>query len=388
MLRIRTTNAPAVATARLWAEVDLGAVRHNVAALRARLRRGCDLIAVVKADAYGHGAVEVARATLAAGAAALAVGDAQEGARLRAAGVDAPILIVGPSRAADVESILRHRLVASVADDELARALDARATGPVDVQVEVDTGMARHGVPAGAAADFARRLRAFPRLRLAGIYTHFAGVAAAERPALMLQLLLFRAVLQQLGAERPRAHACNTLAACLLPDAHFDAVRIGGGLYGFDPGVPGIGLRPALALKTTVAGVRHAAAGDRVGYGGTHACAAATTLALLPCGYADGLSRAHWNGAEVLLRGRRVPVVGQVSMNQTVVDVGDAGDVAIGDEVVLLGAQGSERVRAEERVAAGGSVYEVTSLLRSDLPRLTVDAGAPAPARGTAVEAE
>jgi alanine racemase len=251
-------------------------------------------------------------------------------------------------------------------------------------------------VPAGAAADFARRLRAFPRLRLAGIYTHFAGVAAAERPALMLQLLLFRAVLQQLGAERPRAHACNTLAACLLPDAHFDAVRIGGGLYGFDPGVPGIGLRQALALKTTVAGVRRAAAGDRVGYGGTHACASATTLALLPCGYADGLSRAHWNGAEVLLRGRRVRVVGQVSMNQTVVDVGEAGDAAIGDEVVLLGAQGRERVRAEERVAAGGSAYEVTSLLRSDLPRLMVDTDALPPARGvghgagaeTAVEAE
>lgn len=370
MLRIRTTNAPAVAGARLWAEIDLDAVRHNVALLRSRLRAGCDVVAVVKADGYGHGAVQIARAVTAAGVHTLAVANAEEGAELREAGIQSRILVVGPSLPRDVDALLQHRLEPSVADPELAAALQARATGPIDIQVEVDTGMSRHGVSAGSAAAFVRGLRVHPHLRVAGIYTHFAGLDAAARPALMLQLLVFRAALQQLGEERPMVHACNTLAACLLPEAHFDAVRLGGGLYGFDPGVPCPGLRPVLALKTVVAGVRPINIGESVGYGASWRASKATTLALLPCGYADGLARANWNDAEVLVRGKRARVVGHVSMNQMVVDVGAQEGIALGDEVVLLGAQGTERVRAEDRVLPGGSAYEITSLLRSDLPRL------------------
>ena len=370
MLRIRTTNAPAVAGARLWAEIDLDAVRHNVALMRARLRTDCDIVAVVKADGYGHGAVQIARTVTAAGITALAVANAEEGIELREAGITTRILVVGPSLPSDVDAILRHRLEPSVADPELAAALQARATGPVDIQVEVDTGMSRHGVPAGSAAAFVRGLRVHPHLRVAGIYTHFAGLDAAARPSLMLQLLVFRAALQQLGEDRPKVHACNTLATCLLPEAHFDAVRLGGGLYGFDPGAPVQGLRPALALKTVVVGVRGVSAGETVGYGASWRAAKATSLALLPCGYADGLARANWNHAEVLVRGRRARVVGHVSMNQMVLDIGAVDGVALGDEVVLLGAQGTERVRPEDRVLPGGSAYEITSLLRSDLPRL------------------
>jgi alanine racemase len=265
------------------------------------------------------------------------------------------------------------------------------------VQVEVDTGMRRHGVAAADAPAFVRRLLALPALRLAGLYTHFAGLDRAALPWLQAQLRALLEVRQALAAAleqgpgaapdpAPLLSACNTLAACLLPAGHLDAVRIGGGLYGLSSGTAGIELRPALTLKSRIAALRCAAAGDRVGYGGAHRCAGATRLALLPCGYADGLPRAHWDGAEVLLRGRRARIVGHVSMNQTVVDVGHVGDAAVGDEVVLLGEQQGEAVRAEQRTPPGGSVYEVTCLLPAGLPRVyrgaaTGRAAAPAAAR-------
>jgi alanine racemase len=355
---------------RLWAEIDLGAMGRNVVSLRRRLPRDCALIAVVKADAYGHGAVACARAALAAGASELAVGDASEGERLRAAGIDAAIALVGPSSPLDAVRIVAHRLVPAVADLELARALAAAATRPLDVEVEIDTGLCRHGVPAPDALAFVRALRVHKALRVRGVFTHFAGLGADDQAAMRAQWQRFAATVAALRAAgcELRAHACNTLGTLLLPEAHADAVRIGGGLHGFDPGAPGHGLLPVLTLATRVAGLRRAQRGDRVGYGGTHAVAADTTLALLPCGYADGLSRAHWDGAHVLLGGRLVPVVGHVSMNQMVVDAGDAA-VALGDEVVLLGVQGDQRVRPEQRAAPGCSAYEVTALLRPDLPR-------------------
>ncbi|GDY00713.1 alanine racemase [Planctomycetota bacterium] len=370
MLRIRNTNAPSLVGARLWAEIDLDAVRYNVAQLRARLRPGSEITAIVKADGYGHDAVQVARCALAAGASALGVANVVEGMELRDAGITARITLVGPSVPSDAELLVRYRIEPTVADLALAEALQAQATGWVDVQIEVDTGMARHGVSAGAAADFVRSLRVFPNLRIVGVFTHFAGLDVAARPSMMLQLLLFRAALQQMGMDQVKVHASNTFATCLLPEAHFDAVRIGGGLYGFDQGAPGLGTRPAMTLKSKIVGLRPVATGDTVGYGGMWLAPKATILALLPCGYADGLVRANWNGAPVLVRGKRGSVVGNVSMNQMVVDVGAIAGAAIGDEVVLLGKQGDDRLRPEDRVLPGGSAYEITSLLRRDLPRI------------------
>lgn len=379
MLRIRTNEARALEPERLWAEIDLGAVRTNLARLRARLAPGCRVVAVVKADGYGHGAIAVAQAALTAGADELAVADAREGAVLRAAGIAAPILIVGPSRPGDAARIVAHRLVPAIADLDVAAALARAARGRLDVEIEVDTGMRRHGVPAADLLAFVRALRVHGRLRVTGVFTHFAGTDAAAAPAMRAQWATFADAVAELRAagHAVRAHACNTLGALLLPEAHADAVRIGGGLYGFDPGCGDLALQPALTLATHVAGLRPAAAGDPVGYGGLHRCAQATTLALLPCGYADGLSRAHWNGGAVLVGGRRVPIVGHVSMNQMVVDLGDV-PAAVGDPVVLLGAQGGERLRPEERAAAGCSAYEVTALLRLDLPRRYRDGVAPA----------
>ena len=373
MLRIRKDTAQGAA-APAWVEIDLAAIRHNVRILRAGLPVDCELMAVVKANAYGHGAVAVARAALGAGAGKLVVGSVAEGVELRAAGIDAGILITGPSEPGQAAAIVEHRLTPSLGNIELARALHAASSRPLPVHLEIDTGMRRHGVAAAAATSFCRDLIDLPRLQLRGLYTHFAALQANELPALRIQLASFRTVLDELQRlpDRPQLHICNTLGALLLPDAHLDGVRIGGGIYGFDPlrGRGPLPLRPALALKCRVTAVRDAQAGDPVGYGGTHVCRHRCRLALLPLGYAEGLARGLWSGAEVLVRGRRARIVGLVSMNLTIVDVTDVPEVALGDEVVLIGEQGQDRLFAEDRVGPGGSVYEVTTLLDRALPRL------------------
>lgn len=382
MLRIRPATAQGAA-APAWVEVDLAAIRHNVRELQSQLAGPCQLIAVVKANGYGHGMLPVARTALSAGADQLAVGSADEGAALRQAGITAPILITGPSLPEQAPAILAHRLTPSLGNLELARALHACAERPLDVHVEVDTGMRRHGAPAAGAAAFCRELQDLPRLRLQGVYTHFAALHERDLPALRLQLASFRTVVDDLRRLplRPALHVCNTLAALLLPPAHLDAVRIGGGLYGFDPlrGRGPVQLRPALQLKCRIAGLRDARPGDPVGYGGTFVCRRPTRLALLPIGYAEGLQRAFWTGAEVLVRGRRARLVGLVSMSLSIADVTDVPGAALGDEVVLIGEQGQERIAAEERVPAGGSVYEVTSPLAPSLPRQYVGDLSPLP---------
>ena len=347
-------------------------MRDNVRTLRSRLSSGCELLAVVKANGYGHGAVPVARAALEAGATGLAVADVVEAARLREAGIGASVRIVGPTWPGDVGAIIRHRLLPAIADLDCARALARAARGPVAVEVEVDTGMRRHGVPASGVTAFLQRLRELPALRPVGLYTHFAGVGDADLAAMRAQWDAFQEVSRTLAASgwNLKTHACNSLAMHLLPEAHADAVRVGGALYGFRCGIRGdTGLRPVLRLCTSIVGLRTVQAGDRVGYAGAHRCTEPTRLALLPCGYADGLSGSAWQGAEVLVRGRRAPVVGRVSMNQITVDVGGLPRVEVGDEVVLLGAQGEERLRAEERAAECVSPYEVTAMLRPELPR-------------------
>lgn len=367
----------AVAGAPAWIEVDLEAIAHNVRAFRGMLRPGCELIAVVKANAYGHGMVPVAQAALAAGARGLAVASVQEGEQLRRAGVTAPVLVVGPVEPGEAMAVVARNLVPGLGSRELARAL-ASVPGRVHpVHVEVDTGMRRHGIAAGDLAPFLRDVHERGRLAVRGVFTHFAGLEPGDVAGMRAQLAAFEAALvsaRDLGT--PVRHAANSLATLLLPEARLDAVRIGGGIYGFDPlgGAGPVPLRPALALKARLNGLRDAVPGDAVGYGSTFVCRRPTRLALLPLGYADGLVRATWQDANVLVRGQRAPIVGLVSMNQTVIDVTDVPDAALGDEVVLLGAQGGRAVTAEERVAAGGSVYEVTSLLRASLPRVFLNA--------------
>ncbi|MFN9757246.1 MAG: alanine racemase [Planctomycetota bacterium] len=374
MLRIPIEAAPALATP-AWVDVDLDAVAHNVRAFRRLLPADCRLVAVVKANAYGHGMVACARAALQHGASELAVANVHEGAQLRAAGVTAPILVAGPTAPGEAGLVVQHGLLATVATAELAQALAAATRRYLPVQIEVDTGMGRHGVAPHALGAFVDRLAQRGRLTVAGVDTHFAATSVADGATMRAQLAAFHAAVDAVRSLRgARRHACNTLGALTVPEARLDAVRIGGGLYGFDPfhgaGTRGpLALRPALALKARLVGLRDLPAGAPVGYGGAFVCARASRLGLVPLGYADGLPRARWGGAPVLVRGVRAPVVGAVSMNQTIVDVTDVPGASLGDEVVLLGAQGGECIAAEERVEPGGSAYEVTTLLRASLPR-------------------
>ncbi|MFN9274322.1 MAG: alanine racemase [Planctomycetota bacterium] len=393
MLRIPIEAAPALSTP-AWVDVDLDAVAHNVRAFRTLLPADCRLVAVVKANAYGHGMVACARAALQHGASELAVANVHEGAQLRAAGVTAPILVAGPTAPGEAGLVVQHGLLATVATVELAQALAAATRRYLPVQIEVDTGMGRHGVAPHALGAFVDRLAQRGRLTVAGVYTHFAATSVADGATMRAQLAAFHAAVDAVRSLRgARRHACNTLGALTVPEARLDAVRIGGGLYGFDPfhgaGTRGpLALRPALALKARLVGLRDLPAGAPVGYGGAFVCARASRLGLVPLGYADGLPRARWGGAPVLVRGVRAPVVGAVSMNQTIVDVTDVPGASLGDEVVLLGAQGGECIAAEERVEPGGSAYEVTTLLRAALPRrdrAAAGAGAARVGRGPAV---
>ena len=370
MLRIHprtATNEQAPA----WIEIDLGAVRANVAAIRRRLQPGCQLIAVVKANAYGHGMLEIARTVLAAGAQRLAVASVAEGIALRDAGIRAPILIAGPSLPSQAGEILQHGLTATVGSLELAAALQRRAEHDLGIEIEVDTGMRRHGLLPADAIALANRLRRSGRLRLDGVYTHFRGLTRRDEPDLVTQWAEFAATAATIRRSWPdlRVHACNTLGTALLPAAHADAVRIGGGLYGFDPaGTKALAIRPALSLHTRIAAIRELQRGDQVGYGGTFTAERPLRLALLPIGYGDGLPRAAWQDADILVAGRRAPVVGLISMNQTLIDATGI-PCRIGDVAILLGRQGDLRITAEERTTAGSSVYETTTLLGPRLPR-------------------
>ncbi|HEB51664.1 MAG TPA: alanine racemase [bacterium] len=376
MLRI-PVESRASRTASAWVEVDLGAIAHNVRVLRSVLAPGARLIAVVKSDGYGHGMLRVARAALGAGADELAVASVAEGAALRTAGIAAKILVAGPIAAEQAHAVVQHGLVVGVGCHEVAAAL-ARATRRFfPVQIEVDTGMSRHGVAPGELMSFVDVIEARGRLAISGVFTHLSGVTADDLPRMRRQLAQFTAAVDGVRSLRGvRRHVCNTLGALLLPEAAFDGVRIGGGLYGFDPlaGAGPVRLRPALSLKARIVGLRKAAVGERVGYGGTFTCRRPSRLATLPIGYGDGLVRELWRGAEVLVRGRRAPIVGEISMNQTVVDCTDLPEVVFGEEVVLLGSIGGEEVAVADRVPPGGSAYEVTSVLQPRLPRVYVGA--------------
>ncbi len=371
------------ARARCWIEVDLAAVAHNVRAWLGALRPGSSLTAVVKSDAYGHGMVDVARTALAAGASRLAVACAAEGVALRKAGFTCPVLVVGPSLVSDAATLVAHDLLPAVADHQLAAALAQERPGTA-VQVEVDTGMSRHGIGVAEAVAFVDDLQRRHGLRVSSLYTHFSAMGPHEVEAVHAQWLRFRGVLELLRRTGTvvEHHACNSLGAYLLPEAHGASVRVGGGLHGLVAQEirASLGLRRTLALKTTVVALRHVPAGTPVGYGSMHVCRRDSTLALLPCGYADGLHRANWSGGDVLVRGQRVPVVGLVSMNQVVVDVTGLEGVAVGDEVVLIGAQDGAVLEAEERCRHGASPYEICTALHPALPRFL--AGNPRTAEG------
>jgi alanine racemase len=353
-----------------WAEVDLGAVAHNVRAI-ASATAPAEVWAVVKADAYGHGAVPVADAVLAAGATGLCVALVQEGVELRRAGVQGPILVLSEQPLDQIDDLVGHRLTPTVCTIDMVEAL-VRAVGAhrfvgYGVHVKVDTGMHRMGaqpddVPALLDAIAGSR----GALRLSGLFTHLACADDPIHPANVSQLDRFDAVVaaaRAAGHEPDVVHAANSAAALALPPSRHDLVRAGIALYGIVPS-DGVAiwcadLRPALSLRARVSRVARVPAGDGVSYGLRTVLASDTTVATVPLGYADGVPRRLWETGEMLVGGVRRRIVGVVTMDQVMLDCGD-DDVAVGDEVVLIGRQGDDEIRAEDWARQLGTIgYEI-----------------------------
>jgi len=357
----------------VWAEVDLDAVAANTRRI-ARLVTPARLFAVVKADGYGLGAGPVARTALENGAAGLCVARPEEGLALRAQGIDAPILILGPTLPSLAPQVVRARLTPTVCDPDLADAL-ARAAGtePVAVHVKVDTGLHRYGIAPAEAGPFIRCLSRYPQLRVEGLWTHLATADEADKSFAYRQLALFREVLAGLPPV-PLRHAANTAAALDLPELRLDLVRVGLGIYGYYPSRyvgRGLPLRPALTLKSRVVRVHEVGPGEGVGYGRTWVASRPARVALVACGYGDGYPRRLSNRGSVLVRGRRCPVVGRVSMDLLTADVSGLPEVAVGDEAVLVGRQGDEEIRLEELADLAETIpYELLTRLTPRVVRV------------------
>ncbi|HHV61764.1 MAG TPA: alanine racemase [Firmicutes bacterium] len=375
------------------AEINLENIAHNMREIRKRIGPGPEIMAVVKADAYGHGAERVSATVLGNGATWLGVATVEEGVLLRKSGIIAPILILGTIFPAQARRALRYGLTVTVSDYEFAEALALCATQEgrkAKVHVKVDTGMGRIGVTPEDTVAFVKRLTALPNIEVEGIFTHFA-TADSDLGFARVQLHRFNKVITSLlesGIKIPIRHAANSAAILNLPESYFNMVRAGIIIYGLSPfgsrrGMPlrtGPGsssshdpvmdLRPALSLKTRVAYVKRVPAGTPVSYGSTYVTNRATTIATLPVGYADGLLRALSNKAHVLIRGGRYPVAGTICMDACMVDVGDL-EVEVGDEAVLIGRQGNEEISAEEVAEAAGTInYEIVCAISKRVPRV------------------
>ncbi|MBW3669746.1 MAG: alanine racemase [Actinobacteria bacterium] len=364
-----------------WATVDLAAVRHNVSEL-IDLVAPAAMCASVKADAYGHGAVPVARAILEAGAQWLAVSQVDEGVELREAGITAPMLLLSePPLAAVDEAVARH-LTLAVYTDAMVDALETAAVlhgrDAVPVHLKVDTGMHRAGAPPADAPALARRMDGSRHLVLEGLMTHFAVADDLDREAdTKAQLERFEMVRDALAADGivPAVlHTANSAGAIAHEAARYDLVRCGISVYGYSPGMAmadRVDLRPAMSLTAEVAYVRDVEAGEGVSYGLRYTCPTRTRIAVVPLGYADGVPRRlSAVGGEVLVGGRRCPIAGTVTMDMLMVDCGPDSSVAVGDEVVLLGRQGDEAITADEWAARLDTIsYEIVCGIGPRVPR-------------------
>jgi alanine racemase len=364
----------------LWAEIDLDALAHNVRLLLARAAPA-RLYAVVKANAYGHGAVAVGRAALDAGAAGLAVVCVDEGEELRRAGIAAPILVIGNTPASDAARVVALDLRPAVGAMDLVEALSAAAAprgALVDLHLELETGLNRHGLAPDALVALAERARALPGIRVEGLFTHFAAAEEGDQRFTRRQFEVLRETSRRVPWI-PERH-CSASASVLLDhEMALEAVRGGLSLYGYRP-APWCGtdaeLRQVLALRSRVARVSDVEPGGTVGYGRTWAAGRRSRVALVMCGYADGYRRGLGNRAHVLIRGRRAPVVGRVAMDMCMVDVTAVPGVVAGDVVTLIGRDGDEQVDADELAALADTIsWEILAGITARVPRLYLRGG-------------
>ncbi len=383
---------------RAWIEIDLPAFRHNLSLVRGALPAGCLFALVAKADAYGHGLVPIAREAVRHGVDWIAVATVQEGIALRDAGLRCPVIVLSPILEIEAEQAVFYDLRIMVERGELGRALSqaaVRQQRPAVVHLPVDTGVARFGVLPVEVGGLLAELRGLPGVVVEGIGTHFAD-SGHDEPGTREQMRLFAEALslaappsgvhpiRRDGAESPAergtrecpwagaagrlmVHVANSAGALAYPDLQLDLVRVGIAAYGIDPyGMLGGQLRPILSWKARIMSLRERPTGSRLSYSGTYTCTRPTRIATLGVGYGDGYPRSLSNSGFVEIRGRRAPVVGLVCMDQVLIDVTDLPEVAIGDEVLLIGGEATVARLAE---CAGTNVHEIVTRIMSRAPR-------------------
>jgi alanine racemase len=379
-----------------WAEIDLGALAHNYRELRRVTNSSADMMAVVKADGYGHGAPQVAEVALENGAEFLAVARLNEAIRLREAGISAPILLFGHSLPAYVEILASQNIWTALNSLEGARSISAEAVRrktTIKAHIKVDTGMGRLGLVAdeiavpttsgeqfnGAIKDI-MAITALPGIEVEGIFTHFANADGRDKEHALTQLSRFKKILKALKKHPFQVkyrHAANSAAIIELPESHLDMVRPGIAQYGLWPSEEvdkqRIDLKPVMSLKSKVIHVKEVGPGFAVSYGSTYVTPASTRIATIPIGYADGYDRILSSNGHMLVRGVRVPIIGKVCMDLTMIDVGHVAGVQLEDEVVILGSQGNETISADEIAKQVGTInYEIVSSLTSRVPKVYV----------------
>lgn len=363
----------------VWIETDLSAIVRNFQAVRGWVKPGVKVLTVVKANAYGHGLFPVSRALVEAGADLLAVASVVEGVTLRQAGIAGKILVLGQLLPDEALLVAHYDLTQALGDEQSARALSAAAVRfqkTVAIHLKVDTGMGRYGVWHEEAMPLLERLTDLPGLKREGVFTHFSSAGQSAQVS-EEQMLRYRRLLERMSQRHyppGLRHLANSVGLIRFPESHWDMVRTGLLLYGASPvkeNQPFL-LEPALALKSRIRFIKWIDAPRAVSYGGTFKAEKPTAVATIPVGYAHGYPRTLSNKAELLVRGRRVPVIGKITMEDLMIDVTAVPEAAIGDEVVLIGRQGNERITAEELARHAGTIpYEILVGLSANIPRLS-----------------
>lgn len=361
-----------------WAEVNLDNLAHNFRQIKKLIADKVKIMVCVKADAYGHGLIPVSKRLVSCGVDYLGVASIDEGIRLRQARINTPVLILGLILKKDIDPVFRYRLSATVCDEELASALNKRAkvlARPVNVHIKVDTGMGRLGVLPKDAPGLVKKIHKLKYINIEGIFTHLA-VADLNRDFTLYQIDLFHRLLQKLkreGIHIPLVHAANSMGVIGYKKSHFNMVRPGLVVYGLYPkrNLP-INLKAVLSLKTRVISMKKLPPGHGVSYGHDYVTKKTAGIATLPIGYGDGYPRNLSNRAPVLIGGRRFQISGRICMDQIMVDVGNRR-VRTGDEAVLIGHQGKNKITAEELADLSGTIpYEIVCGLGSRIPRIYI----------------
>ena len=362
----------------VYAEIDLGALRHNFTEIRRRINPASKLCAVVKANAYGHGALEVSKVAVECGADFLAVATVDEGLELRRAGFGLPILILGLIPHEATRAVVDNDLTQAVADFALAEKISAAAVslGKVaKIHLKLETGMGRIGIAADKAVALAADISSLPNVELEGLFSHFADADSADRTFTNRQIKIFKQTadkIQAAGIGIKIRHIAESAAALDIPEAHFDMVRSGIINYGLYPSADvrrTIELKPVMKLVAKIVYLKKVAAGVSIGYGRDFVAARDSLIATLPLGYADGYIRAY-KGFHVDVRGQLAPIAGRVCMDQTMIDVTDVEGVALGDEAILFG---SDLVTTDDAARHLNTInYEVTCLVSARVPRIFI----------------